>query len=429
MDGMLRRELGVFGAVMMGLGSIVGTGVFVSIGIASGITGPSVVLAVAVAAVVAALNGLSSAQLAANHPVSGGTYEYGHRYLSPGFGFVAGWVFLLAKSASAATAALGFAGYTAVLFGWDAGTAGRIGLGLGLLAVVVGLVLAGLRSSNTANVLIVSITLASLAAFVVAGWLEFDAERFRPFFAGERAGAPGFLEAAALLFVAYTGYGRIATMGEEVRDPRATIPRAIITTLFVTMALYVLVSAVAVGASGARALAEAVGGSAAPLEVAAAGFGIGGIDRVVAVGAATAMAGVLLNLVLGLSRVLLAMGRRADVPRRFGRIDTRRSTPVAAVVAVGVVIGALVLVGDVKTTWEFSAFTVLVYYSITNLAALRIPRDDRLFPAWMAAAGLLACAFLAFWVDPGVWISGLAMIAVGLVWHAVARAVARRAEL
>jgi len=426
---MLRRELGVFGAVMMGLGSIVGTGVFVSIGIASGITGPSVVLAVAVAAVVAALNGLSSAQLAANHPVSGGTYEYGHRYLSPGFGFVAGWVFLLAKSASAATAALGFAGYTAVLFGWDAGTAGRIGLGLGLLAVVVGLVLAGLRSSNTANVLIVSITLASLAAFVVAGWLEFDAERFRPFFAGERAGAPGFLEAAALLFVAYTGYGRIATMGEEVRDPRATIPRAIITTLFVTMALYVLVSAVAVGASGARALAEAVGGSAAPLEVAAAGFGIGGIDRVVAVGAATAMAGVLLNLVLGLSRVLLAMGRRADVPRRFGRIDTRRSTPVAAVVAVGVVIGALVLVGDVKTTWEFSAFTVLVYYSITNLAALRIPRDDRLFPAWMAAAGLLACAFLAFWVDPGVWISGLAMIAVGLVWHAVARAVARRAEL
>jgi len=429
MDGMLRRELGVFGAVMMGLGSIVGTGVFVSIGIASGITGPSVVLAVAVAAVVAALNGLSSAQLAANHPVSGGTYEYGHRYLSPGFGFVAGWVFLLAKSASAATAALGFAGYTAVLFGWDAGTAGRIGLGLGLLAVVVGLVLAGLRSSNTANVLIVSITLASLAAFVVAGWLEFDAERFRPFFAGERAGAPGFLEAAALLFVAYTGYGRIATMGEEVRDPRATIPRAIITTLFVTMALYVLVSAVAVGASGARALAEAVGGSAAPLEVAAAGFGIGGIDRVVAVGAVTAMAGVLLNLVLGLSRVLLAMGRRADVPRRFGRIDTRRSTPVAAVVAVGVVIGALVLVGDVKTTWEFSAFTVLVYYSITNLAALRIPRDDRLFPAWMAAAGLLACAFLAFWVDPGVWISGLAMIAVGLVWHAVARAVARRAEL
>jgi APA family basic amino acid/polyamine antiporter len=421
MDGMLRRELGVFGAVMMGLGSIVGTGVFVSIGIAAGITGPAVVLAVGVAAVVAALNGLSSAQLAANHPVSGGTYEYGYRYLTPSLGFVAGWVFLLAKSASAATAALGFAGYSAVLVGWDAGTAGRIGLGLGLLAAVVALVLVGIRTSNTANVLAVSITLAALAAFVVAGFTEFEPDRLRPFFAGARAGAPGFLEATALLFVAYTGYGRIATLGEEVRDPRVTIPRAIITTLVVTMSLYVLVSAAAVGASGAPALAEAVGGSAAPLEVAAAGFGIGGIDRVVAIGAVTAMAGVLINLVLGLSRVLLAMGRRGDVPRRFGRLDPTGSTPTAAVLAVGVIIAALVLVGDVKTTWEFSAFTVLVYYSITNLTALRIPRADRMFPKWMAAAGLVACAFLAFWVEPAVWLAGLAMVAVGLVWHAVAR--------
>jgi APA family basic amino acid/polyamine antiporter len=305
--------------------------------------------------------------------------------------------------------------------GWDAGTAGRIGLGLGVLAAVVALVLVGIRTSNTANVLVVSITLMALAAFVVAGFAEFEADRLRPFFAGGRAGAPGFLEATALLFVAYTGYGRIATLGEEVRDPRVTIPRAIITTLVVTMGLYVVVSAAAVGASGAPALAEAVGGSAAPLEVAAAGFDIGGIDRVVAIGAVTAMAGVLINLVLGLSRVLLAMGRRADVPRRFGRLDPSGSTPTAAVLGVGVIVAGLLLVGDVKTTWEFSAFTVLVYYSITNLAALRIPRGDRMFPKWMAAAGLVACAFLAFWVDPAVWLAGLAMVAVGLVWHAGAR--------
>jgi APA family basic amino acid/polyamine antiporter len=267
----------------------------------------------------------------------------------------------------------------------------------------------------------VSVTLAALAAFIVAGFAEFDVDRLKPFFAGDRTGAPGFLEATALLFVAYTGYGRIATLGEEVRNPRATIPRAIITTLVVTMGLYVLVSAAAVGAGGAPALAEAVGGSAAPLEVAAAGFDVGGIDRVVAIGALTAMAGVLLNLVLGLSRVLLAMGRRSDVPRRFGRLDPSGSTPSAAVLGVGVIVAALVLVGNVKATWEFSAFTVLVYYSITNLAALRIPRTDRMFPRWMAATGLVACAFLAFWVDPAVWGAGLAMVAAGLVWHAVAR--------
>lgn len=420
-DGVLRRELGVFGAVMMGLGSIIGTGVFVSIGIAAGVAGPAAVPAVAVAAVVAALNGLSSAQLAASHPVSGGTYEYGYRYLAPSLGFVAGWVFLLAKSASAATAALGFAGYTAALFGRQAGTAARIGLGLTLLAVVVAFVLSGLRSSNAVNIAVVSVTLAALGAFVVAGFVEFDVSRFDPFFAGERPGAAGFLEATALLFVAYTGYGRIATLGEEVRDPKVAIPRAIIVALAVTMGVYALVSCAAVGAAGAPALAEAVGGSAAPLEVAAAGFGVGGIDRIVAVGAVTAMAGVLLNLVLGLSRVLLAMGRRGDMPRRFGRLDATGSTPTAAVIGVGVVIAALVLVGDVKATWEFSAFTVLIYYSITNLAALRIPGSERLFPAWLAGAGLAACAFLAFWVNREVWIAGSAMIVVGVAWHVVAR--------
>ena len=108
---MLKRELGIFGATLMGLGSIVGTGVFVSIGIAAEIAGPGVIVAVAIAALVAVCNGLNSAQLAANHPVSGGTYEYGYKYLNPWLGFTAGWIFLLAKTASAATAALGFAGY------------------------------------------------------------------------------------------------------------------------------------------------------------------------------------------------------------------------------------------------------------------------------------------------------------------------------
>jgi hypothetical protein len=157
----LQRELGVSGATMMGLGSIVGTGIFASIGIAAGVAGPAVLLAIAVAALVATANGLSSAQLAASHPVSGGTYEYGYRYLNPRLGFTAGWVFLLAKSASAATAALGFAGYLLDALG-VADPRWLTPLALTAVATLTGVVLAGIRRSNTTNIVIVSVTLSAL---------------------------------------------------------------------------------------------------------------------------------------------------------------------------------------------------------------------------------------------------------------------------
>ena len=420
----LTRELGTFGAAMMGLGSIIGTGVFVSIGVAAGIAGPSVVLAVAIGAMVATFNGLSSAQLAANHPVSGGTYEYGYRYLNSWLGFLAGWMFLLAKSASAATAALGFAGYALNLFGIE-GRSGLVPLALGVVALLTFVVLSGIRRSNAVNIVIVTITLTALGFFVVAGLpmaLGDDLANFRPFFEPEegRGRLSALLYASALMFVAYTGYGRIATLGEEVRDPRTTIPRAIILALVGVMIVYVLVALVGVGAAGADVL-SAVPNRTAPLEVAARGFGLPYAPHVLAIGAITAMLGVLLNLILGLSRVLLAMGRRSDMPPVFGRLDPTGTTPTAAVIMVGLVIGALTLIGNVRTTWTFSAFTVLVYYAITNLAALTLSRDERYYPRWVSAAGLASCLTLACFVDSEVWLLGLALVALGLFWHMVAR--------
>lgn len=412
----LPRELGLGHAVLLGLGSIVGTGVFVSIGVAAGITGPSVVLAVVLAAGVAAANGLSSAQLAAAHAVSGGTYEYGYRYLGHRFGFLAGWVFLAAKSASAATAALGFGGYTALLLGLGSGAWPRVGLGLGAVAVLALVVLAGLRLSAPANAVVVAVTLGTLLLFSGAALADARAENFAPFFSG---GGRGLLQATALMFVAYTGYGRIATLGEEVREPRATIPRAIVITLVATLALYALVAAAGVGAAGAPGLGAA-GATGAPLEVAGRELSLPGVDRVVAVGAITAMLGVLLNLVLGLSRVLLAMGRRGDMPAAAARLDRAGRTPVVAVLVVAALVAGLVAVGDVRTTWSFSAFTVLVYYAVTNLAALRLPSEDRRFPRWVAAAGLVSCVSLAFFVDRAIWLAGLALIGVGLAAHETA---------
>jgi APA family basic amino acid/polyamine antiporter len=430
----LRREVGLGGAVLLGLGSILGTGVFVSLAIATGVTGPSVILAVFLAALVATFNGLSSAQLAANHPVSGGTYEYGYRWLQPWLGFTAGWTFLCAKSASAATAALGFSDYLLAAFSWPESLApgflapgfplARHTIAMFAIAAVVLLTLAGMRRSNRANAMIVSLTILALGAFVVVGVTEMPwggaESRFRPWFApatSHRSAWVSFWEATALMFVAYTGYGRIATLGEEVHAPRRTIPRAIVITLLASFVLYASVAAVAVGIQGHQAFAAAVGSGAAPLKAAALKLNQPWVATLLSLGAITAMLGVLLNLVLGLSRVLLAMGRRGDMPAVFGKLNADASAPFAATLGVGGLILLLSLWGDLKATWSFSAFTVLIYYAITNLAALQLTANERLFPRWIPWAGFVSCLGLAFWVEPRIWLVGLSVIGVGLLYH------------
>ncbi len=419
MSRALSRELGVVGATFMGLGAMVGTGVFVSLGLAAGHAGPALLLGVVLAALLATSNALSSAQLAASHPVSGGAYEYGYRYVRPAVGFAAGWVFLTAKSASAATAALGLASY--LLDAVGAPVVWRVPVAAATVLAVTALVAGGIRRSDRANMAIVGVTLLALAAFVVVGagpaWGRLG-ETLTPFFtSGPTSGeAPlrGLAHATALLFVAYTGYGRIATLGEEVREPRRTIPRAIVATMIVTAVLYLAVAFVAVGFAGAGELARVTAEEGAPLEILAARFAPRPVALWVSVGAVTAMLGVLLNLVLGLSRVMLAMGRRGDLPRVAARIDAAGS-PRVAVWATGALVVLVALPGDLATAWSVSAFAVLVYYAINHVAALRLPKPERLYPRWIAWAGLAACCGLAFQVDVWVWASGLAWIALGLV--------------
>ena len=440
----LRREVGLGGAVLLGLGSMVGTGVFVSVGIAAGVAGPSVMAAVLVAALVAAANGLSSAQLASAHPVSGGTYEYGYVWLTPAFGFTAGWMFMLAKSASAATAALGLSGYLLDLLGeggtgrYLAASGGQAGAGgvpwLILVAVagalaITAFVAGGIRRSNLGNAVVVGIALLGLGLLMVLALpVSFGegASRFRPFLpsSSDAGGIQALLHGSALMFVAFTGYGRIATLGEEVREPQRVIPRAIVATVTVVTLLYLGVAASGVGVLGAEAFGAAARETAAPLEAVAAAREISWLAWILGLAAVAAMAGVLLNLVLGLSRVLLAMARRGDAPGFLARVDERRASPVASVWACGLLIAGIALVGDVRVTWSFSAFTVLVYYAITNLAALKLPREKLLFPRWIPAAGLTGCLGLAFWVEREIWLLGLALLVAGLAGHALRRRLA-----
>jgi APA family basic amino acid/polyamine antiporter len=417
-EGTLKREVDVLGATMMGLGSMVGTGVFVSIGVAAGVIGPAVMLAIALAALVATCNALSSAQLAASMPVSGGTYEYGYAYLTPWLGFSAGWMFLCAKTASAATAALGFSGYLLQLAGLQSLV---VPIAVAAVAALTAIVAMGIRRSNFTNIIIVSVTLFALGFFVLASLPGLRSDNWLPFFQPSRDDAPewaAFLQAAALMFVAFTGYARIATLGEEMRDPTRNIPRAIIVTLIISSLIYIAVGAAAIGTVGADKLAEAAATEVAPLVIAAKTFDMPVAYWIVGIGAVTAMLGVALNLILGLSRMLLAMGRRRDMPALFADVNSSGS-PMPAIIAVGIGIAALALIGNVETTWSFSAFTVLIYYAITNLAALRLPQEKRLYPRAVAWCGLLACLSLAFFVEREIWMAGIGLIAAGVIWHAI----------
>jgi basic amino acid/polyamine antiporter, APA family len=407
----VKPQIGTPGAIVLGLGAILGTGIFVSLTIATEIAGNGIFVALIAAAIVALGNGLSAAQLAAAHPVSGGAYAYGYRYLHPYAGFIAGWLFLAAKSASAATAALGFAGYLLAASGQPLIYQTPIALMAVLLMTIVAA--CGLTKANWLNGAIVAVTLLALASFVIVGWTQ-------PWPVNPQNAPPITLatmgQATALMFVAYTGYGRITTMTEEVRNPGRSIPIAVFCSLGLTLGLYLGVASVIVrgGIPSGRSLSAIAQGwhSAWP------------IGTIVSIGAISAMLGVLLNLILGLSRVLMAMGRQGDMPRVTARLNRSQTTPTIAVWTMGLIVAGLVAIGNVKTTWSFSAFNVLIYYALANLAALRLPKADQRYPQWIAVGSLVSCVGLAFWVEATVWQAGLGLIGVGLGWK-VARDYAR----
>jgi basic amino acid/polyamine antiporter, APA family len=395
----VKPQIGTPGAIVLGLGAILGTGIFVSLAIATEIAGNGIFIALVVAAIVALGNGLSAAQLAAAHPVSGGTYAYGYRYLHPDVGFIAGWLFLWAKSASAATAALGFASYLLAACGQPLTYQTPIALLAVLLMTIVAA--CGLTKANWLNSAIVAVTIVALGSFVVVGWGQ-----SWPVASPSRSlNLAAIGQATALMFVAYTGYGRITTMTEEVRDPGRSIPIAVFCSLGLTLLLYLGVASVLVRGSG---------GSLAT--IAQSWPQSWGIGPIVNIGAISAMLGVLLNLILGLSRVLMAMGRQGDMHHSMAQLNPHHPTPTAAIWTMGLIVTGLVTIGNVKTTWSFSAFNVLIYYGITNLAALQLPKTDRRYPRWIAIGSLLGCLSLAFWVEAAVWQAGLGMIVVGLGW-------------
>ncbi|MDO5681848.1 MAG: amino acid permease [Propionibacteriaceae bacterium] len=406
----LARRLGLADAVFIGLGSMIGAGVFAVWAPAARAAGPWVLLGLALALVVAFCNATSSAQLAAQYPTSGGTYIYGRERLGTWPGFIAGWGFVVGKTASIAAMALTFGAYVFGPFApWIA---------VAIVIVLAGVNLLGVTRTAQLTKVIVSVVLVVLvlviAANILGGPREFPSGQPAIPFQG---GVYGVLQSAGLLFFAFAGYARIATMGEEVKQPKRVIPIAILVALLLTAVVYAVVGGVLLW----RIPPEILAVTEAPLAFATAYSPWAALTPVVAAAAALATVGAMLNLMTGVGRTSLAMARNNDLPRWLAYVEPTRSVPRNAELALALVVCGLVLLTDVRVVIGFSSFGVLVYYLIANLSAYTQEPGHRRYPRFLQILGALACVVLVVtlpWQAIGL---GVAVFAIGVAYRLIRR--------
>ncbi|CDO11498.1 amino acid permease [Mycolicibacterium cosmeticum] len=410
----LQRRLSVSDAVVIGLGSMIGAGIFAALGPAAAAAGSGLLVGLAVAAVVAYCNATSSARLAAQYPQSGGTYVYGRERLGAFWGYLAGWSFVVGKTASCAAMALTVGAYV-----WPA-YANAVAA-----AAVVALTAVnyrGVQKSALLTRVIVAIVLAVLALVVVVSLSSGQADTGR-LEIGTDITVGGVLQAGGLLFFAFAGYARIATLGEEVRDPARTIPRAIPLALGITLVVYTVVAVAALAVLGA----DRLGSASAPLADTVRAAGAGWLVPVVQIGAAVAALGSLLALVLGVSRTTLAMARDRHLPNALAAVHPRFKTPHRAELAVAAVVIVVATTADVRGAIGFSSFGVLLYYAIANASAWTLTpaqgRPQRIVPV----IGVAGCAVLAFALPLTSVIAGVVVIAIGALLYGLRRTRAGRA--
>lgn len=410
--GQLQRRLGVFDSTAIGLGSMLGAGVFVVFSPAAALAGLLLTVAVALAGVVAYCNAVASAQLAARYPSSGGTYVYGRKQLGEWPGFIAGWGFVTGKTASCAAMALTFGHYVAPGFATPLAVAAAV--------VLTGVNLLGITRTALLTRILLAVVLATLVFVAVASLLG-----PHPAGAGAAQGGTlggvagtgvaggnpwGVLPAAGLMFFAFAGYARIATLGEEVRDPARTIPRAILAALAGAFVIYLGLAALLQW----HLPAERLAGSSAPLLDAVSASQLNAGVPFVQAGAAAACLGALLALITGVARTTLAMARERDLPAPLARVGGTHTVPFVAELAVAAVVIILLLSTNVMTVVGFSSFGVLIYYAVTNAAAFTLTGPRRLAPRWLNVLGFAGCLVLAVTLPPASALGMAAVLAVGV---------------
>jgi APA family basic amino acid/polyamine antiporter len=406
----LKRRLGLLDATSIGLGAIIGAGIFVVIGVATGMAGPGVVVSVVIAGISATFTAFSFAELGPAMPRAGGIYEYGHEMISHSVGFVMGWLWVGGNIVLGATASLGFGSYLSSVFTFVPAKLGALGI-IGLVMLVNAI---GIKQSALLNDLLVITKVGVLLLFILVGLPNIRLSNFSTPFPN---GLFPVIQAASLFYFAYIGFPRIATTAEEVKEPEKTIPRAILMALTISVLIYLFTSITAVGLIGY----ERLGTSPTPIADAADTIGL---KEIAEAGALMATFSVILTSVMGQSRVLFAMARNEEIPDFLSRIHSRFDTPVFSILLSGVAMAILSLGLDLTGLASLGSFCVLIVHVLTNYSAFelfrRTPPNELHFKAPLRPLHSIAGALLSLALVMSLPIETIAIgsliSAVGIVW-------------
>jgi APA family basic amino acid/polyamine antiporter len=401
----LKSSLGLFDATGIGLGAIIGGGIFIVTGIVAGLAGPALMLSIIIAAVISLFTALSFAELTRWQPAEGGVYIYAHSLLSPFTGFLAGWMWIVSNIFSGAAVSLGFAHYLEALLPV---------VDHRLVAAVLCIVLTllnyiGVKHSALFNNALVTVKISVLLTFIIVGAFHFKAANFSHF----PISKTGIFHGAFFIFFAFAGFARVATVAEEVKNAKKVVPQSIMLALFISTIIYILVGIVALGLIGPQILRE----SNSPLADAIAPVGAPVLKSIVSLGGMFAMASVLLTSILGVSRMAFSMSREKDLPSPLSRLHPKFKTPSISVLIVGAIILAISLLFPLTKAVTISVFATIFNYSLANVSALRLKSKDKIYPRFVPATGFILCLILLIFVQKdALWIGGCSLLAAIFYW-------------
>jgi APA family basic amino acid/polyamine antiporter len=421
----LNRAVGLLDLTALGIGAIIGTGIFVILGEAIGDAGPAIILSFIAAGVTCAFSALSYAELASSIPVSGSAYTYGYATMGELLAWIIGWDLILEYGVSVAAVAVGWGQYfnelLDTLFGLslpDAlasppGDGGSFNLpAVFIVLAITALLILGVRESARANAVMVVVKIAIVILFIVLAFTGFESSNLKPF---NPEGLGGVWTAASVIFFAYIGFDAISTSGEEVKRPARDLPIAIITSLAVCTLLYILVSTAAVGALPYTKL----DGQEAPLAYVLDTLGFSWGATLISFGALVAITSVVLTILYGQTRIMFAMCRDGLLPRSFAKISEKRRTPVRITATFGLLIAVLAAFVPLEEIAKLVNIGTLFAFVITNIGVivLRRTRPDLergfrvpfvpLFPLIGAVLAIFLMKYLErdTWIRFGVWLA------------------------
>ena len=414
----LSRSVTLTQALMINLGAIIGAGIFVIIGVAIGHAGPSIIISIILSAIIAILTGLSFAEIARHVAKEGGVYEYAKESFRPFAGFIGGWLWTFGNIIAIAAVSISMGGYVNILFSTHINT-----VYFAIAAIIAFSVINILGIKNSAKTIsaFVVINLAVLLIFIVSGLSSFHLSNFSNFAPN---GMTGTIAGAAIIFFAFTGFSRVTTISDEVKDPEKTIPKAIILSIIISTVIYIAVAIVAVGLVPYSNLAS----SAAPLSTAIKSMHDSILAIIIAFGGVTATAGVILTGVLGTSRVFFALGRDKELPGFLSYID-RFSTPINAIIVSAVLSIIFLLLVSFGTIVDSSNAAVLSAYFIINVSAIyfyynlkkKQQQEKRYIPV-VSIAGIFGILLIVAYLDIASLEFLFGIAAVGTIYYVLRNA-------